>query len=351
VPVAETSGGRALLSAQQWRIIVTFVTLMVLFLSAWYIRQRQQKNGIKTFNFVESRIGSSSGTAAAVLAEAKLPVQPTEQQTDEPQVVKAEAEAVEPKSEDTEVVVQARIDVPHGEVLELERLNNEELGESGPERRLADYAFELSAYDSARYDNFIDEETFEVTIDELGSSHEMEAFDPVEWPRETVAESIDAITAEVTDEPPQTEQQSDTDALKEESTTLVQQSLLGTPWLQDLSNELDPHESDISLEKQPVDAPEAREEIEAAQRQPVKKLTSGRFASQQLRFDQAHSVQPPPATKPPIHKTASESETAEADRVKPPSAASKWLRMEDPPRQPDENLDHIFQSIMRDRQQ
>lgn len=350
VPVAKTSEGRALLSAQQWRIIVTFVTLMVLFLSAWYIRHRQQKNGIKTFNFVESRIGSSSGTTAAQLSQARSPEPPADETaTDEPQIANAEAEASEPTSEIREAAVQSRIDAPQGEVLELERLKIEGLEESGPEQNLANYSFELSAYDSARSENFIDEATFEVTIDELGSSHEIEVFDPVEWPREAVAEVSGSKTEQNADESLQEEAHADTEAVEEEPSTRVQQSLLGTPWWQEISNGLDPHESDIALEKQPVDAPEAREEIEEAQRQPVKTLASGRFASQQLRIDQAHTDQPTPPTQPPTHKLSSEPDNVESDRVKPPSAASKWLRMEDAPRQPEENLDYIFQSIMRDR--
>ena len=363
LPAVKSSDDRAMLSAQQWRIIATFVTLMVLFLSAWYIRQRQQKSGIKAHNFVESRISTSPETPAGQLAEAKTSKEPAEPRgvdsavIDQSEIANVEDESTMPSAEKTEVEVQAQVDDPHDDVLELEVLKNEGPDESELKHNLAAYSFELSAYDSARKGDFIDHETFEVTIDELGSGHEIETFDPVEWPRETAAQTIGSVEGNVEDAPPAeslpAEAQHESEDLEEEAATRVQQSILGTPWLQELSSNLDPQQSDISLDEQPADTPEAGEEIKEAQPQASKKLSSGRFAAQQMRIDQAHSAQPQPAKQPLVPESSTEPTLdqtgSDSERVNPPSAASKWLRMEDAPQQPEENLDHIFQSIMRDR--
>jgi hypothetical protein len=368
MPAEDAQEVRPLLSTQQWRIIVTFFTLMSLFLTAWYIRQRQQKKGIKTFNFVESHIATSPASGPELSSEMKdsnNSTQPAAEDnvTGEPAIAQA-ADGIELQSDETLPAAQAPVADPQDQILELDGVQDaEESGKADPQIAQPTEAHELSSYDSPRSENFIDEQVYEISIDELHSASEIEVFDQVETPRDAAAETAPLISKDLTDGEPGFEQPQDeahhvVDDL-EQPASRVQQSLLGTPWMQELSHNLDPQESDISLEKdeqQPPESPAAEAEVEEAKPQSGSKTASGRFAAQQLRIDQAHTLEPRPAVRPTTPESSSEQDVDKtkldseaAGSIPRPSAAANWMKMADHPQQPEENLDHIFQAIMRER--
>lgn len=368
LPAKEVTETRALLSAQQWRIIVTFVTLMSLFLAAWYIRQRQQKKGLKTFNFVESRISTSPESGSESSAELKNSDNSAETAAEvkiaaEPETAPA-AEEIDPQLAEEPAATQAPVDDARDKFLELEHLPDETRteatgGPTDPPRE----AHELSSYDAPRNEDFIDQKAYEISIEDLNSGFEMEAFDRVKTPSEKSLEAAASVSKDLPDEETKLEPSQDgahhVVGGLEQPASWVQQSLLGKPWIQELSHDLDPQQSDVSLEKQaeqPADSPAAEAETEEAKQQTGPKESSGRFAAQQLRIDQAHTLEPRPTARRSVPETSSDqdldnttSSSAAAERVAPPSAAANWLKMADHPQQPEENLDHIFQAIMRER--
>jgi len=350
---------RALLSAQQWRIIVTFVTLISLFLTAWYIRQRQLKRGLKTFNFVESHTATSPTPASDPPLEAGNSGGPA----DQPAASHA-AEAIASQTGVAPAAVRSPADDAQDEILELGGVQNAaHRGEPGTRTAQTVKVHELNSYDSPRSEDYIDEQAFEISFEELGSGSEIQVFDQVETPREAAAEAAASSGEDLADdesllEARHDEAESVIDEL-EQPGSRVQQTLLGTPWMQELSGGLDPEQSDVSLERhdeQPADAPAAEAEVKEAKPHAGSKPTSGRFAAQQLRIDQAHAQEPRPAIRPQAAETPREqaldktvSGSQSAGRSEPPSAAAKWMKMADHPAQPEENLDHIFQAILRDR--